>query len=364
MRKAKGAVMTGINEPFEVREFEITKAPAKMAGIELIASGICGTDIHIHRGKIPIGTPTIIGHEFVGKVNDISKEDSENHGIFPGDNVIVDIACPCEECELCKAGDDANCLNMGVTNGGSIDVAPYLYGGYVEYNYSPVKNLVKIPNELDPKMVCVYACAGPTTLHAFRLAEQANCQIEKAKVAVVQGLGPVGTFAVLYLASLGIPNIIALTAGDNKEREELAKKLGATEVINLSKVDTDTVTQHIRSISGIGADVVFEASGSPKAVPQGMEMLRNRGTYLVPGQYSNSGAIEIEPQRITFNALHIIGSSQYSVSDVENYLDFLVKNPHLHDCILSLASAYKVEDINSAIDDAKLGKNIKTVLVK
>ena len=362
---AKAAVMVGVDQPFEVREFPITAVPAGMAKMSLIASGICGTDIHIHRGKIPLNTPSVIGHEFVGKIEEIAEADARSSGLKVGDSVIVDIACPCGECELCKSGDDANCVNMGLTNGGNIEVAPHLYGGYVEVNYSPVKNLIRIPEELDPTMVCVYACAGPTALHAFRLAEQANCGIEKAKVAVVQGLGPVGTFAVTYLASLGIKHVVAITAGNNAEREDLALKLGATEVCNIDRTPIEEIIAHVRQLNGgLGVDVVFEASGSPKAVPQGMQMLRNRGVYLVPGQYSNSGGVEIQPQMITFNALHIIGSSQYSICDVENYLAFLKANSQLHACIRSLARIYPVDRINDALDDAKSGKNIKTMLAK
>ena len=97
---------------------------------------------------------------------------------------------------------------------------------------------------------------------------------------------------------------------------------------------------------------------------QGLEILRNRGIYLVPGQYSASGGVEIQPQTITFKALHIIGSSQYSMTDVHKYLGFLGDNPYLHPLIKKLGSKYKVEQINEAIIDAKSGNNIKTLLVK
>ena len=365
MNTAKAAVMTGVNEPFVVKEYELTAPPKGMAKIKLIASGICGTDSHIHRGKIPISVPAIIGHEFIGQVEELSAEDSEKYDIVVGDRVVVDIACPCGECPLCLSGDDANCSHMGVTNGGNPEVAPHFYGGYGQYNYSPVKNLIKIPIGLDPIMTCVFACAGPTALHAFRLAEQANCYIDKAKVAVVQGLGPVGSFAVLYLASMGIQHIVAVTGRNNQEREALALKLGATEVYSIDHTGAEDITRHVKDISGgLGADVVFEASGNPKAIAQGLDMLRNRGTYLVPGQYSNSGMVEIAPQMITFKALHILGSSQYSIPDVENYLQFIKDNPQLHSCIRSLARGYRVEDINQAFEDAKLGKNIKTMLIE
>ena len=180
MKKAIAAVMNEINKPFEIREFELTSPPKGMAKLKLIASGVCGTDIHIHRGKIPVKTPAIIGHEFIGCIEEIAEEDSKEYGIRPGDNVIVYIACPCGECLLCRSGDDANCVNMKVTNSENPEVPPHLYGGYAEYNYTPVANLVKIPAELDPKMTCVFACAGPTVVHAIELANRANCGIEKA----------------------------------------------------------------------------------------------------------------------------------------------------------------------------------------
>jgi threonine dehydrogenase-like Zn-dependent dehydrogenase len=252
---------------------------------------------------------------------------------------------------------------MGVTNGGNPDAAPHFHGGYGEYAYAPVANLIRVPDGLDPKMVCVYACAGPTTMHAFSLAAQANCGLEKARVAVVQGLGPVGTFAIMYLKTLGVEHIIAVTGRDQPAKKEMAMRLGATEVHSVQAEGEEAIIARVREISGIGADLVFEGSGNPAAIPQGMAMLRNRGTYLVPGQYSNSGSIPIQPQMITFKALQIIGSSQYSMADVREYLAFLCAHPECHDTIRALGSCYPVEQVNQAFADAEAGKNIKTLLV-
>ena len=94
-----------------------------------------------------------------------------------------------------------------------------------------------------------------------------------------------------------------------------------------------------------------------------MNILRNRGVYLIPGQYSDSGNIEIPPQMITFKALHIIGSSQYSMEDVRDYLQFLCDHKETHDVIKQLANQYSVSDVNRAFEDAMSGKNTKTVLV-
>ena len=363
--KAKAAVFMGANKDFEVREFDVTEPPAGYGRMELIASGICGTDLHFHNGRLPIGAPTVIGHEFVGRITALGEEEGKAYDLKVGDAVIADIAVPCGECLLCQSGDDANCVRMQVTNGGSIDVAPYLYGGYAEVNYTPLSNLVKIPQTVDPTVAATFACPGPTAIHACELARKAGVDFSAVKVAVVQGLGPVGTFAVLYLKSLGVEKVYAITAGKNSAREQIALSLGADGVLNLTEMGVSAVTELLQKENGgLGVDLCMECSGAPSAVVQGMEILRNRGVYLVPGQYSNSGGIEIQPQMITFKALHIIGSSQYSMCDVKTYLAFLADRPELFDRIRSLGTAFPVSEINGAIAYAKSGRNVKTLLVK
>ncbi len=363
--KAKAAVFMGPHKDFEVREFPVVSAPAGYARMDLIASGICGTDVHFHNGKLAIDPPTVIGHEFVGRIEDVNPDEAAKYGLALGDAVIADIAVPCGECLLCRSGDDANCVAMKVTNGGSIDESPYLWGGYVEKNFTPLTNLIRIPEGVDPTVAATFACPGPTAIHAIRLARRGGVDFSQVRVAVVQGLGPVGIFAVMYLKALGIEKVYAITAGNNEKREALAKSLGADCVYNLTREGEAAVTAALAAENGgLGVDLCFEASGAPAAVRQGMEILRNRGVYLVPGQYSASGGVEIQPQLITFKALHIIGSSQYSIPDVKEYLDFLLSHPELHGEIAKLANKYRIDDINAAFADAKSGQNIKTMLVK
>ena len=360
---AKAAIFTGAGQPMEIREFPITATPAGYGRSDLIASGVCGTDLHFYRGTLAVGTPSIIGHEFVGKLTDCDPAEAEQYGLTIGDNVIADIAVPCGECLLCKTGDDANCVNMGVTNGGSIEEAPYLWGGYTEVNYTPLSNLVKIPEGLDPTAVAVFACPGPTAMHAFRLGAQAGLDWAQIQVAVVQGAGPVGSYAAMYMKAMGVPKVYVIAKNVSAEREALLRKLGVDEVYDLA---TDAhITEKLQAENGgLGVDLCYEASGAPNAFPQGMNILRNRGIYLVPGQYSNAGGIEIQPQLITFKAVRIIGSSQYSMIDVKDYLAFLTAHPTLAACIRDLATCYPVSETNKAFEDALAGKNIKTVLVK
>ena len=88
-RKAAAAVFHGAGKPFEIREFDITPTPAGFARLKLIASGVCGTDMHIFRGKLDNLTPAIIGHEFVGVIEDADAAEAEKFGLKVGDKVIV-----------------------------------------------------------------------------------------------------------------------------------------------------------------------------------------------------------------------------------------------------------------------------------
>ena len=359
--KAKAAIFMGANAPFEVREYPVTEPPAGYARLRLDASGVCGTDVHFHRGKLAMEPGKIIGHEFVGTVEALGAGETD---LKIGDRVISDIAVPCGKCPLCLAGDDANCVNMRVTNGEFADCPPHFHGGYAEVNYSPLANLIRVPERLDPKVVCAFACPGPTALHAFGLARQAGVRPEKSRLAVVQGLGPVGMFAVAWLKRCGAERVVALTARENPRRAALARGLGADEVLSVGGGEDAAVERISELTGGLGADLAFEASGAPAAVACALRFLRNRGVYLVPGQYSESGAVSVQPQLITFKALRIIGSSQYSVRDVEEYVRFLAENPDLEEKIAPLVTAYAVEDVNAAFRDAEAGRNVKTVLVR
>lgn len=363
--KAEAAVFTGAGKDFEIKEFEVTETPKGYGRSELIASGICGTDVHIQTGRLDCGTPAIIGHEFVGKLTDADPEEAAKFGLKIGDNVIADIAIACGNCPLCLAGDSANCVNLRDTNSNDISVAPYMYGGYSEVNYTPLTNLIKIPDTVDPVAAAAFACPGPTVIHAVTIARRGNIDLSKVNAAVVQGLGPVGMFAVLYLKRLGIRHVYAISTGKNPLRDAFAEEIGAEKVFKLAIDGAENVTKALQTENGgIGVDLVIEASGAPGAFPQGMDILRNRGVYLVPGQYSNSGGIEIQPQLITFKALQIFGSSQYDFSDVHKYLEFLRVNPDLYPVMIRMTRKYAVRDVNSAFRDAKKGLNIKSLLVK
>ena len=215
----------GPQQPFEIREYPLPHRKKGTVRLDLIACGVCGTDVHIHDGRLPAAFPSIIGHEFVGRVRDIHSEDSKSSGIRAKDAVIVDIALSLRLlCPLPKRETTRTASTWGDECGRSRAASPHFWAVTPEASFAPVENLIRIPDSLDPKTVSVCACAGPTALHAFELAHRANAGIESAGTAVVQGLGPVGFFAVAYLAAAGVPPY----SGRHSQGKSTAGRTGQT----------------------------------------------------------------------------------------------------------------------------------------
>ncbi|MCL2814794.1 MAG: zinc-binding dehydrogenase [Oscillospiraceae bacterium] len=362
--KLKAAVFANPQKPFEIREFEMTKPDKGFALIKMQASGICGTDIHIYEGKLALPfSPMVIGHEFVGEICDINMQDSADSGLKKGDRVIVNVAKACHECYLCEMGESATCQNLDVTYFHELDKPPHVFGGYADHTYAPLGNVLKIPDEVPSKTTAIFACAGPTVINAVRCC--GGLDLKNVNTLVVQGLGPIGLFSVLYAKANGVKNIAVVSTGKNKKRTDLAKSFGAGCFLSIAEMPKEERVKKVTEISrGIGADCVIEASGNPDAFNEGMEMLRNRGVYLVPGLYSDRGEISIKPHMITFKALQIIGSAQYSVEDQKKYLEFIKNNSGYWDLIDSVCThQWHIGEINEAVDTCVKGESVKAIFV-
>lgn len=367
MTSGKAAVFLKAGQELEIRHYEV-QAPAKdYALLSLVASGICGTDLHIVDGRLPIGGPAVIGHEFVGRVEKLGEgATTDGHGrpIAVGDIVIACIALSCGKCLNCRKGETASCMQFGVTNAGDPDVAPHFHGGYADYLHQPAHTLVRVPDGVDPFAAASFPCAGPTVIRAFTYGGG----VEHGELVVVQGLGPVGLFAVAWAASQGC-RVVAIGSGNSPERMVKATRLGAATVFDYRTVSAEERQKQVLAIAsalgrGNGADVAVEASGAPSAIPEGLNLLRTRGRYFIPGQYSCSGTVAISPELITFKALQLIGSGQYTMGDIATYLEFLRARPEIAaEMAACVTGRYAVRDANQALSAVREGRGIKTVFV-
>ncbi len=362
----KAAVFIAPNQPLEIREYPLLPVTAGMARVSLLTSGLCGTDLHIWEGALTVPTPVIPGHEYLGRVEEIGAGDARDCRGAPlavGDRVAVNVVEACGCCHLCETGGDASCLHLlaSLTYIRSPEVPPHFHGGFAEANYSPTRFLHKLPDAVPTEVAATFLCAGPTVERGLRYADG----VPPGSHVVVQGGGPVGLYAVLRAKQAGAASVTMIGSGSHPLRLALAKRYGADAVLDIRASSVAERRECVMArTGGVGADLIIEGTGNPEAIPEGLALLRPCGTYIWAGQYSDRGMIPLPTHLITFNALRIIGSAQFSTDDRLRYLTFLAEVPAQWDNIrAAITDRFAIADANAAIAKARSGAAIKTLFV-
>jgi threonine dehydrogenase-like Zn-dependent dehydrogenase len=240
----------------DVRDPEIQEPTDAI--VEITASAICGTDMHLVSGRVPGMKPgTILGHEGIGIVTDVGKD---VHNLRRGDRVVIPSTIACGNCSYCRDGYYAECDHAnphGRRAGPAIFGGPKSSGAFhglqAEMGRVPFANvgLVKLPDEITNDQAVLLSDIFPSGYFAAELAE-----VSPGDVVAVFGCGPVGQFAILSAFLLGAGRVLAV---DNvKSRLDAARDQGA-EVIDF---DATNPAQALLEITyGVGPDRVIDAVG-------------------------------------------------------------------------------------------------------
>jgi threonine dehydrogenase-like Zn-dependent dehydrogenase len=309
MPTAKAVVMTEFQQPLELREYPLPeKIEPGAALVKIKMAGICGTDVHLWKGQLPIPRPLILGHETVGIIEQLGdglETDWSGQPLREGDRVTWSAGMLCGHCHQCAViAQPTRCANRsayGITF--NSDEAPHLSGGYAEYIYLRPDTAIFKLADVSAEAVIGAGCALVTAIHGLE-----RMGLEWGDSVVIQGSGPVGLSALAIAKSSGAANVIVI--GGPAPRLELARTFGADHVIDIEEIaDSATRLERVRSLTnGLGADAVIECVGAPAVVPEGFEMCREGGKYLVLGHYGDAGATPINPHVITRKQLTIYGS--------------------------------------------------------
>lgn len=362
-KTAQALVFCSPARQFELRRYPLLEPGPGQVGLTLFQSGICGTDMHFLHGTLALPPGEIVlGHEFVGRIDTIGAGadcDAIGQKISCGALAIVCVAIPCGDCANCRRGETSSCMNFGVTYKKAPADAPHLHGGFAEYQFAPAANIVRLPAAVDPVAVSAFPCVGPTMMRAAKYSGG----FRAGEFVVVQGTGAMGLFAIAAAAAAGC-RVVAVGSMTNNERNDLARAFGVEQIFDY-RANRDERVKAIRELSGgNGADVVIETSGTPDSFVEGLDLLRIRGRYLVPGQYSNSGAVAVSPQLITFKALQIFGSGQYNLEDVKDYLAFVLTHARLTELFRRCTAArFTLDKHAAAFAAVEAGQAIKAVFV-
>ncbi|HEX9729293.1 MAG TPA: zinc-binding dehydrogenase [Gemmatimonadales bacterium] len=288
----KAAVMSGPRKPIEVREIPDPVLEPGSVLLETVASEVCGTDVHLHHGRLAgVPYPIIPGHVSVGRILESVGVDRDalGHPVASGDVVtFYDVHEVCGACYYCLVAHQPNrCPSRkvyGITY--PVDAGPL--GGWAERIYlKPGVRMVKLLDGLEPDDVIGGGCGLFT---GFAAVERST--LAMGDTVLVQGSGPVGLAAAAFAALRGAGLVIMI--GAPKARLELAKSLGADVVLSLEDNPTHERDATIRELTaGRGVDVAIEAAGNPDAITEGFRLLRDGGTYVVAGHYTDVGATSV-----------------------------------------------------------------------
>ena len=186
--------------------------------------------------------------------------------------------------------------------------------------------------------------------------------LEMGDTVLVQGSGPVGLSAAAFSALRGAGLVMVI--GAPRARLELATVLGADIVLAL---EDDTMDQRRALVhemtTGRGADVVIEASGNPAAIPEGLDLLRDGGTYVIAGHYTDRGGVEINPH-IDINRKHADIRGQWGTDfhHVVRALRMLAKHHDRLPFAKVIGGRYSLEQANEALEDVASLKVTKAII--
>ncbi|QBI18568.1 alcohol dehydrogenase [Egibacter rhizosphaerae] len=360
---SRAAVLESFGAPVQLREYPVP-SPEPGGAIGRVAyAGICGTDVHLQEGRLPIPLPVVLGHEAFGRIEGLEAPFTDLLGreVNDGDQVIWASNIPCGRCAACLRDQERTLCQRrriyGINQ--SAEEWPHLSGGWADaIVLRPGSSVLRLPAGVSALAAISLGCAGPTVAHALGRVPAA---IPHATV-VVQGAGPVGLAASMMAIQLGAARVVVV--GGPPRRLEIAEELGIGDVrIPLGEPnDVDDRLERVRDGMGAtGADLVIECTGVPSAVVETLALARPGGTCLVVGQYTDQGATSLNPNEITRKQLSVEGSWAFSERDYATYVESLPRLTEAFE-LERLVTEFPLERAQEALDAVRSGTVAKAVL--
>jgi 2-desacetyl-2-hydroxyethyl bacteriochlorophyllide A dehydrogenase len=262
--------------------------------VKVKAASVCGSDVHVYEWTPNyewISIPVILGHEFSGEVVSVGKKVKT---VAAGDRITAMPAMACSRCEFCQVGRPDLCrnrLSLGLRGDGA----------FAEYIRLTANTTVF---KLAPGLS--YEAASMTEPLAVVLRAVDLAALRVGQTAAVLGPGPIGLLATQAIKLAGAALVLVAGTGVDAKRLATASELGADLTIDVTR--EDPVKKAMELTRG-GFDVVLEASGSPKSVPQGLAMVKPGGKVILIGIHP--APAEIPTTNLVRSSKSVIGVYGY-----------------------------------------------------
>ena len=243
------------------------------AVIQIEATGICGSDLHIYHGRVEIEPGFTIGHEYVGTVLATGEEVKS---VAEGDRVLGTFLTACGECFFCRRGEFQQCDTGRVFGHGA--TLGSLQGAQADQLLVPRADLTlrRVPDGLSDDVALFAGDVMGTGFHAASALD-----LEPGSSAAVLGLGPVGLCAVQAAKTSGAEQVFAIDSVE--ERLKMAESFGA---MALHLTEDDVRGRVKEATEGRGVDGAVDAVGHPDALAMACRLARKAGTVSATGVYA------------------------------------------------------------------------------
>lgn len=309
--------------------------------IKIRKTAICGTDIHIWKwdewAQKTIPVPMHVGHEYVGEIVEMGQE---VRGFQIGDRVSGEGHITCGFCRNCRAGRRHLCRN---TTGVGVNRE----GAFAEYLVIPAFNAFKIPDDISDDLAAIFDPFGNATHTAlsFNLV---------GEDVLITGAGPIGIMAVAIARHVGARHIVITDVNDY--RLELARKMGATRAVNVSRENLQGVMDELRMTEGF--DVGLEMSGVPSAFSSMLTHMNHGGKIALLGIPPSNTAIDWN--QVIFKGLEIKGI--YGREMFETWYKMVSMLQSGLDLSPIITHHYAVDDYQAGFEAMLSGQSGKVIL--
>ncbi len=301
----KGIVFTG-DRKVELRDFPDPTPGPRDVVVEIRASGMCGSDLHVYRSRRPSEPLMIAGHEPCGVVAAVGSAVTET---AVGDRVMVHHYYGCEVCRHCRSGWSQLCLR-GATFMGSGGG----HGGHAPYLLAPAHTLVALPDELSFAAGAAVACGTGTAYGALD-----RVGLRGDQTVIVFGQGPVGLSATMLAQAMGA-RVVAVDPSADRRRQAEAR--GAHLVLDPT---VDDVPAAVRELTeGEGAHVAVETSGATAGRTDAVRSVRTWGSVALVGLGGELQVSDVWTDLIA-RQVNLVGHVTFSKNGLADCARFVVE---------------------------------------
>jgi len=360
----KAAILYEPGSPLEVEEVTLDDPQENEILVDLVATGVCHSDLHFMKGDMPQPLPFVPGHEGAGIVEKVGPGVTT---VQPGDAVILMVAFSCGKCRHCVEGRPTMCVeNLPIQMTGALpgghtrlhkgdQTLRHLFGlaCYAEKVVVHERSAVKVRDDAPLDICCVLGCGASTGIGAAIN----STGLRPGESIAIFGCGGVGLSAVMGAKLANAGAIIAVDILDGKL--EKARELGATHTINASQDDPPA---KIAEFLGGGADYALEFIGNVNVTMKAFASIRAGGKMIVAGMSPLTDMLTIAPFEFLLGKT-ITGTVQGDVIapiDIPRYVDMYMAGRLPIDELIT--RTYTLDQINEALEAMEKGDVIRSVI--